>query len=416
MRAESLAQPEFFPRRYSCQGLLLAELPTGLDTTHGVLLDPEKKALYCTCPFLPKPCVHARALSLLFDRMGASLFEPIPELPEWAAALAAGRPARLQATAAGGEAARAQRHAQRIERATQGFEDLENWLLDTLRRGIATAVSEDPAFYQQIAGRLADASMSALSRNFRTLSALPPSAPDWAERTLDVLAEAALALQAFRQRALLPEALLSDLEAFIGITLKKDTVLAQGSPVHDTWAVAGVWEEPLEDKLRLRRSWLLGAQSQRFALLLDHGYGELPPGFLPGALLSGSLVYYPSAWPQRALVADEWRPLSRPLEKLPGYPSIAGMTLAYATALAAQPWLSYFPAVLLEVRPFRVRQQFGLLDPDGHQLPLANPTADAWALLALSAGSPITVFGEWDGHGFRVLSALDAGRLVRFDR
>lgn len=57
-----------------------------------------------------------------------------------------------------------------------------------------------------------------------------------------------------------------------------------------------------------------------------------------------------------------------------------------------------------------------MLDREGLQVPLANPPADGWALLALGAVSPLTVFGEWDGHRFRVLSALDEGRLLRFDR
>ncbi len=418
-RAEQLASAAFLQRRFSRGNHVFAELPTSLDDCRGVLLDTEKNAVYCTCPFFPKPCVHAQALAHLYREEGAGIFEPADALPDWAAALLDGQPARpgtIRATGVQRAADRTRRHTERLERAARGFEDLEAWLLDTLRRGLAAAVSEDPAFYQTIAGRLADASMRGLSRNLRLLEAIPVAAPDWADRTLAVLADAALALRAFQARERLPEALLYDLETFIGIAQKKETVLEQGETLHDTWAVAGVCEETVEAQLQVRRCWLFGARSRRFALLLDYAFGdtEFPPGFKPGTVLDGPLAFYPSAWPQRALVPGALQTLPKLVHKLPGFDHLADLLQAYAAALGAQPWLAQFPAVLNQVIPFHRQNRFGLADPDGQSLPIAAGDSMGWSLLSLSGGRPLTVFGEWDGEQLRVLSALAEGRLVVF--
>ena len=418
-RAGQLAQPVFFPRRFACGNWVFAELQAGVETIHGVALDTASDALYCTCPFFPKPCWHALALSALYAQQGTAAFEPAGELPGWLQQRSSGQPFPLHRSGLASdqrETQRIRRHDERLDRAGHGFDDLETWLLDTLRRGVATAVSEDPAFFKSIASRLADASMRGLSRNFRLLESLPADAPGWPEQTLAVLAEAALALRAFRARQRLPEALLSDLEAFIGIAMKKDTVLEQGERLRDTWAVAGAFEETVEEQLRQRRTWLLGARSGRYALLLDYAFGEagLVPGFAPGAILDGELAFYPSAWPLRALAPETLAVLPEKAEKLPGFDSVASLAHAFATALGAQPWLAQFPAALNAVLPYAHNGSFGLADTAGQQLPLANGETAGWPLVALAGGRPLTVFGEWNGSVFLALSALAEGRMAVF--
>ncbi|MBK9338471.1 MAG: hypothetical protein IPM98_18825 [Lewinellaceae bacterium] len=378
-------------------------------------LDTTTNALYCTCPFLPKPCVHARALGLLFARAGEAAFEPTEILPDWVATLVRS-PFSLPSRQAGKPPIeqQARRRSERLERAQHGFDDLELWLLDTLRRGVATAASEDPDFYKNIAARLADASMRSLSRSIRTLEAVPADRPDWPERVTAVLADAALALHAFRRREHLSEALLHDLEAFIGITLKKETVRAEGKILRDIWAVLGGVEEQVEEQLHQRRTWLLGVHSGRYALLLEYAYGEpeFLPGLAPGSVAEGEVVFYPSAWPHRALVFDELKRLPKPVEKIPGFEKIEDAVRAYAGALGEQPWLPAFPMALSAVTPGRHKDRFGLADTCGKWLPLGNDDLACWSLVALGGGRPLAVFGEWDGTAFRVFSAVSSGRFV----
>lgn len=417
-RFEQIAQPAFFRLCQTNGDHAWALLPVFADQTHAVALDLEKNTLFCSCPVYPKPCLHARAFERLFAQAGDTAFEHVNDLPEWAAALINGLPAPMPAERAGASAeqrnlAAQNRRLERLERAANGFEDLELWLLDTIRRGLATSLSEDPSFFQGIAARLADASMRSLSRRVRLLESASASDPDaWANQALATLADAALALQAFRNRAKLPEPLLHDLEAFIGIALKKEQVLADGEPVHDIWAVTGQVEEPVEGALLQRRTWLYGAKSRRFALLTDYAHGDagFPPGLLPGAIVEGRLVFYPSAWPQRALASSDLNATPKTIEKLPGYPNIRTMAIDYATALGAQPWLTHFPVVLQNVTPVREKGQFGLADEAGKYLSL-EPSS-AWAAFALGGGQPLAVFGEWNGTSLFALSAVAGKRFA----
>jgi len=419
MRAERLAGRSFFPTPRRCDALILAEISVSTHTTHRVACDISTGRSYCSCPFQPKPCVHAEALRLLCTRAGATTFEEEKTPPEWLPPdfLPTGKPVggepddfQISGKPVGEEDAA----SSPLERAHPGFDDLETWLLDTLRRGVATAVSEDPDFYKNIAARLADASMRGLSRSMRLLENLPADRYDWPEQTAAVLAEAAMALLAFRRREHLPPALLRDLEAVVGIAPKKETVRTGGEPLRDAWAVLGVVEESVEERLRQRRTWLLGAGSERYALLLDYAYGEpeFLPGFKPGTIVEGELIFYPSAWPHRVLASESVKTSSQVVEDLPGYEKIEDMARSCAAALGQQPWLQAFPATLRHVVPFFQKKQFGIADQTGKQAPLANPESVCWSLLALAGGRPITVFGEWNGKIFTAISALANDRFI----
>ncbi len=414
-RAERLAEPLFFQNIQSFQNWTFAELPVAFNLQRQVLIDTQTHAHYCSCALFPKPCLHAQAFALLLQQPDPPTPEPASQLPEWASLLLSGR-AVSQTDASRpsepGKAQQEQRHLARLVRAENGFGDLEMWLSDTLHRGLATGLSEDPDFFKNIAARLADASMRGMSRNFRMLD---PEQPDWAEQAATTLADAALALHAFRNRNQLPEALVFDLEAYIGISLKKEIVRTQGKSLRDVWLLAGSVEEPVEASLRLRRTWLLGQNSQRFALLLEYAHGgmDFQAGFSTGALLEGELIFYPSAFPLRALVAESLSNATGAASEIPGFDLLEKMATGYATAIGVQPWLLQFPVVLHQVRPYRQKEQFRLTDNAGNSIPLTNTGNSGWSLLALSAGREITVFSEWNGSSMLVISVLELSPTFR---
>lgn len=416
-RAALLAQPDFFPQRFIFEKIIFAEITANEEVAHGVAVNLETQNLYCTCPFRPKPCIHALALNALFDREGEAIFTTSSELPDWVNALLNGLPASQIRSAKNAEAKAASKQKtrfERLERAANGMEDLEAWLLDTARRGLATVVSEDPKWWEGIASRMADASMTGLSRTLRLLGQIPSSSSDWAEKTAAVLADCYLAVRAFRKRDILPETLLYDLQNFIGISTKKEEVLASGERVKDAWAVVAQIEEPLENSLKARRTWLLGGKTNRYALLLNYSFGSegFPPGFEAGSIQQGTLAFYPSAFPQRALALDDFHSIPKKVEKLPGFADFDIFARAYAAALAAQPFLQIFPAAFSEVTLQTQGGRFFLLDKNEKSLPLNVLENDGWKLFALSGGHPIGVFGEWNGEVFRPLSAVAEGRFV----
>lgn len=413
MRPQLLAETAFFQKRARCAPWYWAEVPVSAEQVHGVAFNAETGAVFCTCPFRPRPCVHAQAFALVARTQGVEAFEAQSEPPEWvlSATGAAGVLRKPKPAAAAPLAA----DAERTVRIQRGLEEAEAWLEDVLQRGIAVCVAEDPQFYLTISTRLADASMRALSRRLRTAGEAFLQQPDTPEPFVAALADAALAIQAWKRRDQLSEAQRSDLEAFLGFSPKKEAVRATGERLSDIWAVVGVVEELLEASLRERRTWLLGARSGRFALLQDYAFGteDFAPAFSPGALVQGTVAYYPSAWPLRALPVEALAAMpDRKVKKLPGWRTFSGMTHTFARALAHHPWLTALPAVLMEVVPMHGANGFVLVDSAGYAIPVGDGDLRGWTLLAASEGHPMTVFGEWDGERLRVLSAVREERFI----
>ncbi len=90
--------------------------------------------------------------------------------------------------------------------------------------------------------------------------------------------------------------------------------------------------------------------------------------------------------------------------------TIAGLLAGYAAALAEDPWLDTWPAVL-EATPARAPVPC-LYDAAGEALPLHPGAGDCWPLLALSGGHPLTVAGEWTPRGLWPLTAWDQDGMV----
>ncbi len=414
IRLARLAQERFFAYYFVCQQIIYAEMPAGEGVVYNIAIDIDKNRLHCTCSFQPQPCLHAVALHHFFLQSADTDFPTAEVLPDWVQELLAGNSGRLPTKALVSHSiSRQQRRYERLERATDGFADLEGWLFDVIRRGVATTVSEDQGWTTGIATRAADASLTGLSRTLRLTGNIAPNRPDWAEKTLAVLAESYLAVRAFRKRETLPENQVAELQQWLGISTKKEEVLAKGEQLTDAWAVVGQVEEVTEDKLKVRRTWLLGQTSRRYALLVDYAFGGAPfaPGWLAGTIQRGTIAWYPSSWPLRALAFDDFQHLSK-ITRLEAYDDFQTFATDYAKAVGAQPWLSIFPAIFAEAAIFFKNEILFAVDVAGKMLPLHAAEHDIWRLLALSGGHPISVFGEWNGTTLRPLTVIAAGRLV----
>src|SRR6185369_280793 len=89
-----------------------------------------------------------------------------------------------------------------------------------------------------------------------------------------------------------------------GFPVATDDVLA-GPRVTDRWQVLGQVE--IDDgALTTRRTWLRGAATGRFALVLAFAAPGQPmvADLVPGTEFRGDLTFYPGAAPLRALVAE----------------------------------------------------------------------------------------------------------------
>src|SRR5688500_10880897 len=116
-----------------------------------VAVDLSGPAYKCSCPSRKIPCKHVLGLLLLWS---AGEVEPGTRLPfaeEWLATRAERADKAVTTAAARAETqpdpeARAKRQAKREERISAGVQELERWLRDLTRQGLAAAQSRPMRF------------------------------------------------------------------------------------------------------------------------------------------------------------------------------------------------------------------------------------------------------------------------------
>jgi hypothetical protein len=311
------------------------------------------------------------------------------------------------------EVAQAKRAASREAKVTSGLRELELWLRDIARGGLAPAQSQQPQFWERMAARLIDAQAPGVARLVREMAGVPASGEGWEGRLLERLSRLYLLIEGFKRIAELPEATQADIRSLIGWTQNQEE-LQRMDGARDRWLVLGQRVEE-EDRLRAQRVWLLGERSGRAALILNFAHGQQPldASFVTGAALEAELVFFPGAYPLRAIVKQRYDSPARP-DRISGYTKIADAHEAFAGAMAANPWLEKFPISLLNVTPLRRGDTWFVRDAEGRALKLAPYFEYGWTMLALSGGLEIDVFGEWDGDHLWPLSAFAENRFVKF--
>jgi hypothetical protein len=377
-----------------------------------VCVDLSGPAYKCSCPSRKFPCKHALGLLLLWAE-GAEL-DPAAPLPAFVSEWLASRTARAVKAAAPKAAgpvdpAAAQKRAQqREERVAAGLAELRRWLDDQVHQGLAGAERAGHKPYDTMAARLVDAQAPTAASAVRRLGAVAGIGPQWADRLLGDLAMLRLLVAGHERLDTLPPALAATVRARIGFPVAADDVLAT-PPLRDHWQVLGQVDSD-EGTITTRRTWLRGADSGRFALILSFAAPgqSLAADVVPGTWIEAELCFYPGAAPLRALVKERFgtpRPLTAPAGAAGFRAALAG----WAATLAAEPWRYDAPMLLAGVVP---SADGFLTDASGESLPLASGHREPWWLLAAAGGRPATVAGEWSPGGLRPLAAWVDGRYV----
>lgn len=294
-----------------------------------------------------------------------------------------------------------------------GVYELERWLMDIMEQGLATIEQLPSHHWDDFAASMVNAKLGGIARKIRLIKQ-QFSLENWPEKIMAELAELFLFTQAFQRFDTLSSAQQKELLTLGGVTIKKEEVLQQAG-VTDHWLVIGQ-RFSTEEKLQVRRTWLLGEQSQNYALLLDFAWGNqgFNDNWIVGSALHAEIVYYPAAYLQRALI-KRFEPSSEPFNGLIGFVDFSTFAQSYAQAVSANPWLYHFPCLLDQVIPVFDQQHFLLVDQNRDQLPLGAKDLDGWKILAISTGHPIKVFGEWNGQFISLLSAVHDQRLIGFN-
>lgn len=384
-----------------------------------VSVDLTEPAYRCSCPSRKFPCKHTLAL-LLRWASGAVPDAPAPAwVREWQASRAdrvARAEARTEVARNGGEstgrAAGEKATTRRAGRVAAGLEELDRWLADQVRAGLAGASRFGDAHWETMAARLIDAQAPGAARLVRNLAGYVGDP----ERLLAELGLLRLLAAGFARLDSLPPELAATVRLRVGLPCSAEEVLA-GPAVRDRWQILAVRDELEDNNLLVRRVWLRGAESGRAALVLSFaGPGQVfVTDLVPGTELDADFCFYPEHL--RALIARRHAPAA-PITAVAGRPVGEAMR-EYAGALAADPWLERWPMVVAGVVPVAVGRRWCLATADHGDgsgdggVPLDPAAGAPWRLVAAAGGRPVTVVGEWTAAGLRPLSAWIGDRLVR---
>jgi hypothetical protein len=385
----------------------------------------------CTCPSRPLPCKHALALLLLWVRGGV----PDAARPAGAAAWIDSRDKRAGAgehppqprpddrhRGAGGSDAAGdderpdanpdrddldRSRDERVARMLEGLTELDRWLEDRLRAGLSDPALARYATWDALAARLVDARAGALANRIRRLAGLVGSGPDWHADVLAELGMLHLIAQAGRRLPDLPGALADAVATASGWQVRQADVLA-GVPETDAWMVLGR-SDTREDRIEVRRVWLRGTRSGRWAMLLWFAaYRQsLDASWQVGTVVEADIHRYPGG----SLRCLPGRRYSDPV----ALPAIGGTTIAalcdgVGAMVAGEPWAERLPATVTAT-PTVAGGRWLLVDHTG-ALPLVDDPVLLGTLLAASAGSPLTMTVEWNPRRLVPLTVHLADRTL----
>ncbi|MFK0226054.1 SWIM zinc finger family protein [Streptomyces sp. NPDC090303] len=379
-------------------------------TPYRTVVDTTGPAYSCGCPSRRFPCKHA--LGLLLLRAADGIAAEDSPVPDWAALWLTARRGRGADRTAGDGAAEAtadpeaarRRAERRAARITSGAQELEQRLADLLRGGLAVAGQAGYGLWEETAARMVDAQAPGLAGRVRELGAIPGSGAGWPVRLLEECALTHLLDRAWLAADRLPAPFATTVRTRVGLPSPAD-----GARVRDHWLVLAQYDTA-DARLTTRRIWLHGSTTGRTALLLSYGAaGRAPQLTLPvGALLDGELTPHTGAGQVRAESGGPFVPVTGPVAPPPGGP-VGSALDAYGRALTEDPWLESWPVTLDGVVPARAEYGWQLADADGREALPLTPAAQSrpglWRLVALSGGTPVTVFGECGHRGFTPLAA-----------
>jgi hypothetical protein len=371
----------------------------------------------CSCPSRKFPCKHGLALLLLYAQRHPRFAGAVRPawVDEWLASrrdrsekkekAASAEAAKAVADPDAAAAALAKREGARWKRIEQGTAELERWMADQFRRGLAGFGPDQRRDGAAMAARMIDAQAPGLAPRLQeALDLLGAGTANYAT-AIERFGLLQLIVEGVRRRERLGAARLADLRTALGWGADKDDVASTGEARRDRWRVLGQVTLDIDSKLTERRVWLCGVESRRPALLQEFSYGGKgwERAWRTGAHYGAELRFFPGSVPLRAMAQEVVPETSTAGWRVD--PADAAFDAA-SQAFARNPWLVQFPLVLDAATPFRADARWRVHSTAG-SVPLRIDDASAWSLLAFGGGHAVGLMGEWSGTELRVLSAWD---------
>jgi hypothetical protein len=439
--ARKLLKPSTWPTLAGNDaGIIWGECQGSGSTPYRIVVSESDTGYKCTCPSRKFPCKHT--LALMWMRADGKVAFANAPVPPWVGDWLSRRRgpsssstpsddaprASISAThssdseekidpkaearaAAAGERNRLEREAAILS----GLDDLDLWISDQLDRGLAGFAPQSTQACRLIAQRLVDAKASGLATRTESLPSRLFTLPE-AVRPVAAVEELGLAhliSAAYRRQSestdVLPSSLRADIRQAIGWSVTREALLADPDALRAkaTWRVVAARSEVQPDRLRRLETWMwreTPAEAPQFAVLIDFvpvATGAASSGFSVGDRVEAELVFYPSAMPLRAQIAQSISGAvysEQPLDLPPD--NVAQAYRSYEQALLALPWLDIWPMCIRGARLRRHGSQLFLCDSEEDSTPLALPLEPEQSSLAapLLGLSTMNSIGLWDGR------------------
>jgi hypothetical protein len=383
-------------------------------------IDLAEPAFKCSCPSRKFPCKHGLGLLLIYASSPDAVIAA--ERPAWVNEWMSSRQARA-AKAAEKETrepqqrdpeAQAKRRKKRIDNAREGIASLSAWMRDLVRNGIGAVPGKGFDFFDSQARRMVDAQAPGVARMVRELGSLSAQGAGWQRPFVEQLSQLHLLSRAVERFDELPEPSRADVESVLGVTTAADELKTLPA-ISDRWQVVSQ-EVELDDRLRVQRTWLYGAQTQRAALVLQfaHGAAGFDATISPGTQGEAELVFFPGNGSRAAVRTASTK--SEPLAAFEGCASFDELLDRYSRSLAEYPWLDRLCLPLRNVVPTKTDDTFWLIDQTSAALPVQIKDNAGFTLLAIAGGKPVDVAGEFDGQSLAPMSVIAGGRWTSLAR
>lgn len=372
-------------------------------TPYRTMIDLGTIAFKCSCPSRKFPCKHGLGLLLLYTRSPAAFTteaEISSDVDEWLTKREAkAAPKENKEKQITDTKAQEKRIEERERKVEGGLEEVRMWLKDLLRNGIMQVPQNMYTFNKSIIARMVDAQAPGIAGMLRRLSEINYFEEGWQTSFLRKISAIYLLTEAYKRigEEGLPA---EDIRSLIGWNTPREKVL-EAELIKDHWLVLAR-TQAVEDRLTVERIWLYGEKTHRFALLLNfYAAGQIPQlSCVEGTAMEGSLAFYPSAWPLRALIAEqqEMKPITEP----PISNSFCQLEEQLSHTLSALPFVEQIPFMLGKVRVFFQKNAWFMADSSNKTLPLLNEESDNWKVLSVTGGQEFTAFVLYEPAGVKL--------------
>lgn len=352
-------------------------------------------------PIYPKPDKYALALAFYYCK-NTIAFTHFEEVPPWVITYVSKKPLSEAESSEKEEENQRLREKNQLKRQSemlQGCLVLTLWIEDCLRMGLARLREQPFSYWEAIVFRLNDFKLNGIASRLLPLF-YHRNEEDWIQLSIKQFGEIILFCEAFQKWDDFNPDNQQDLLIYGGATIKKEVVINE-PPIPDEWFVCSISYEELSIDLNARFVWLFGISSNRFAQLISYSWrGEKWENhFNLQTKIKGNIHFYPSGFPQRAVLQsmEENLPLSISFPK--GYEDWNTFFDSYRIACKQNFLLEEFPGILqnISVIPEEI---WYLQDKNGSKVELSPLYKEKWELIALSQNKPISIFGIWNGLYF----------------